>query len=124
MIVRFGLISGLGWMIDYSLFALLCSLPTNVWVANVASASFAVIFVFFASKHHVFEYEGGYLIVKLIAYFVYQAGAILMASFLIEALTYKSNIEPILSKILITPITFYLNFQFMSLITTGKMRLI
>lgn len=123
MIVRFGVISGVGWLIDFSLFAFLCWLGAPIWVANMLGASVAVVFVFFTSVHRVFEYEGGYLVRKLIAYAIYQAIAILAASFLINALSQSFGLAPLLSKIFVTPLTFYANFQFMSLITTGKLRL-
>lgn len=124
MIVRFGMVSGIGWLIDFCLFVSLGWLGAPVWAANMIGASVAVLFVFFASVRHVFEYEGGYLVGKLIAYVVYQAIAILAASLLIDALTRWFGLAPVLAKILVTPLTFYANFQFMSLITTGRLRLI
>lgn len=124
MIVRFGLVSGIGWLVDFCLFVSLGLLGAPVWAANMVGASVAVLFVFLASVRHVFEYEGGYLVGKLIAYIVYQAIAILAASLLIDALTHWFGLAPVLAKILVTPLTFYANFQFMSLITTGKLRLI
>lgn len=124
MIVRFGVISGVGWLIDFSLFAFLCWFGVPVWVANMLGASVAVLFVFFVSVRRVFEYEGGYLVRKLIAYAIYQVIAILAASFLIDALTQSIGLAPVVSKIIVTPLTFYANFQFMSFITTGKLRLI
>lgn len=124
MIVRFGVVSGLGWLIDFCLFVALGWLGAPVWAANMVGASVAVLFVFFASVRHVFEYEGGYLVGKLVAYVVYQAVAIAAASLLIDALTQWFALAPVISKILVTPLTFYANFQFMSLITTGKLRFI
>lgn len=123
MIVRFGFVSGIGWLIDFCLFVLLGCFGTPVWVANTVSASVAVLFVFFASVCHVFEYEGGYLLGKLLTYIAYQVVAILVASFLIDALTQWFELVPVLAKIIITPFTFYANFQFMSFIATGKLRL-
>lgn len=124
MIVRFGMVSGIGWLIDFLLFVLLCWLGAPVWGANAVGASMAVLFVFFAAVRRVFEYEGRYLIGKLMIYAAYQAIAILAASLLIDGLSQYVGLTPVLSKILVTPITFYANFQFMSLITTGKLRLI
>ena len=124
MIVRFGFVSGLGWLIDFCLFVSLGWLRAPVWAANMVGASVAVLFVFFASVRQVFEYEGGYLVGKLIAYVVYQVIAILAASLLIDALTHWFDLAPVLSKVIVTPLTFYANFQFMSFITTGKLRLI
>ncbi|EKS73273.1 hypothetical protein BURK_002360 [Burkholderia sp. SJ98] len=123
MLMRFGLISGLGWLIDFCLFATLTALKTPVWLANTTSATAAVLFVFFVSLRRVFQYHEHYLLGKLLSYIAYQAGAILAASFAIDLLTRHLGLPPIASKIIVTPITFYCNFQFMSLITTGRLRL-
>ncbi len=123
MILRFGLIAGTGWLIDFCLFIALNWLGMPVWMANMLSASVAVLFVFFASVRRVFEYEGGYLFNKLIAYAIYQVIAIALASALIDMLARWFDIAPVGAKVIVTPITFYANFQFMSWITTGRFRL-
>lgn len=122
MIARFGIVSGIGWLIDFCLFLLLGYLGLPVWMANIFGASVAVLYVFFASVRHVFEYEGNYVVRKLLVYAVYQAIAILAASLLIDGLTRWFGWAPMLSKIIVTPLTFFANFQFMSFITTGKLR--
>ncbi|MDR5855201.1 GtrA family protein [Caballeronia sp. LZ062] len=123
MLMRFGLVSGLGWLIDFCLFGALTALKAPVWMANTASATAAVLFVFFVSVRRVFQYHEHYLLGKLLCYVVYQAIAILAASFAIDLLTHRFGLAPIVSKILVTPFTFYCNFQFMSFITTGRLRL-
>ncbi len=123
MIIRFGFVSGIGWLIDFCLFVLVGWLGVPVWAANMVGATVAVLFVFFASVRHVFEYDGGYLLGKLIAYIVYQVIAIIAASLFIDTLTHWFGLAPVLAKVLVTPLTFYANFQFMSLLTTGKVRL-
>lgn len=123
MLMRFGFVSGLGWLIDFCLFGTLTALKAPVWLSNTVSATAAVLFVFFVSVRRVFSYHGHYLLRKLLCYIVYQAIAILSASFLIELLTHQLSLAPIVSKIVVTPVTFYCNFQFMSLITTGRLRM-
>ncbi|EFD1681761.1 TPA: GtrA family protein, partial [Escherichia coli] len=49
MIVRFAVVSGLGWLIDFSIFALLNLLGLPIWLANIFGATAAVLFVFFVS---------------------------------------------------------------------------
>ena len=124
MIARFGVISGAGWLIDFCLFVSLGWLGVPVWAANMVGASVAVLFVFFASVRHVFEYKEHYLVGKLVTYIIYQAIAILAASLLIDGLTQWFDVVSVLSKIIVTPLTFYANFLFMSFITTGKFRFI
>lgn len=122
MILRFGVISGAGWLIDFSLFSFLGLLGTPVWLANIIGATTAVVCVFFISVHRVFEYQGHYLMRKLFCYIAYQAVAILVASLLIDTLAAWFDLLPVVAKILVTPLTFYANFQAMSLITTGQWR--
>lgn len=124
MIISFGFLSGIGWLIDFCLFITLVWLKLPVWLVNMFSASAAVLFVFFTSVRNVFRYNGDYLVYKLIAYTIYQTISILTASFFIQEIITRFGIAPILSKVLITPLTFYANFQFMSFITSGKNRLI
>lgn len=124
MMLHFGVISGIGWLIDFSVFSGLAWAGVPVWAANMAGASIAVLFVFFSSVRRVFRYQGSYLLGKLIAYIAYQVVAITLASLLIDALTQWMGIAPLLSKVLVTPLTFYANFQFMSFITTGRLRLL
>ncbi|WP_426345325.1 GtrA family protein [Alcaligenes sp. HNGD-HTN06] len=124
MIMRFGLVSGFGWLIDFVLFTTLTSIQTPVWLANIIGATTAVTFVFFASIKRIFQYDGHYLIKNLVVYLIYQVIAILLASFIIDLITSIAQIKPIYSKIIVTPFTFYANFQFMSYLTTGKLRLL
>lgn len=122
MIARFGFVSGIGWAIDFAVFlTLIHAFGVATALANFIGASIAVTFVFFASVRHVFRYDGGYLWGKLAAYWCYQLVAVWLASLGIGALA--TALPPIWAKVLITPITFYANFQFMSLITTGRFRL-
>lgn len=123
MIFRFAVVSGLGWLIDFSIFALLNSLGFPVWLANIVGATTAVLFVFFASVRKIFQYNGHYILWKLLNYIVYQIIAIICASLLIDFIALQFGMLPIIAKIIVTPLTFYANFQFMSFLTTGRLRL-
>ncbi|MBJ9237982.1 GtrA family protein [Citrobacter braakii] len=123
MIFRFAVVSGLGWLIDFSIFALLNSLGFPVWLANIVGATTAVLFVFFASVRKIFQYNGHYILWKLLNYIVYQIIAIVCASLLIDFIALQFGMLPIIAKIIVTPLTFYANFQFMSFLTTGRLRL-
>lgn len=123
MIFRFAVVSGLGWLIDFSIFALLNSFGFPVWLANIVGATTAVLFVFFASVRKIFQYNGHYILWKLLTYIVYQIIAIVCASLLIDFIALQFGMLPIIAKIIVTPLTFYANFQFMSFLTTGRLRL-
>lgn len=122
MILRFAIVSGLGWLIDFVIFTLLTMANIPVWMANVIGATTAVLFVFFASVRKVFQYKGHYIYGKLMSYIAYQIVAILCASFLIDFITHQFSLYPLLAKVIVTPLTFYANFQFMSYLTTGRLR--
>lgn len=121
--LKFGVISGLGWLIDFSLFYALVRLDVAPFLANLVGAGVAVTFVFFSSVKRVFQYEGHYLLAKLVAYICYQVVAVAIASAVIDLIARHTGVAPLLAKILVTPFTFYANFQFMSYITTGRLRL-
>lgn len=55
--------------------------------------------------------------------FKYELIAIVCASLLIDFIALQYEILPIVAKIIVTPLTFYANFQFMSFLTTGRLRL-
>lgn len=68
MIFRFAVVSGLGWLIDFSIFALLNSLGFPVWLANIVGATTAVLFVFLHQSGKFFNimvtiFYGNFLII-------------------------------------------------------------
>jgi len=112
---RFALISGLGWLIDFSVFSSLCYL-LPVYAANLIGASLAVLFVFYASLRPVFMYAGQQTSRKLFQYIAYQVVAIWLASLLIDTLSVVLSgmpWAPLMAKIAVTPLTFAANFLFM-----------
>lgn len=124
MMLRFGLVSGLGWLIDFCLFLFAAWVSVPIWLANMLGATVAVLFVFFVSVRSVFQYRGVYLLNKLTLYVIYQIIGISLASLLINGLVHWYELTPLIAKILVTPLTFYANFQFMSRLTTGRFRLL
>lgn len=114
-IAAFGLVSGIGWTMDFVIFGVLLALGTDPLVANLVSASCAVTFVYVASVRRVFEYRGGFLLGKFCAYVCYQIAAVTAASALIGWL---ADLGPggIGAKVLVTPATFAANYAFMHLL--------
>lgn len=121
-------ISGIGWIIDFSIFNLLNLWVSNAILSNIISSGIAVTFVFcFSSKKTFYKNENGLsLEVKYLFYIVYQAILITMASLLISLLS-KYILGQItvfeltrwtsaISKICITPVTMTLNFIVMKIL--------
>lgn len=122
MIFKFAVVSGSGWLIDFTIFTFLNLIGFPVWLSNFLGATIAVVFVFFVSVRKVFQYGGGYLFNKLIKYVIYQIVAITVASLLIDFIVMQFDITPLFAKVIVTPLTFYANFLFMGYITSGMLR--
>lgn len=116
-------VSGVGWLIDFSIFTLLSYLTSlPVMVINIISSTPAITYVFLMSGNKIFKNTESKLSMKLkyLIYFGYQLLLLLLISALAELLfAWFSNIftaDFILSnlklviKIFITPITMILNF--------------
>lgn len=130
-IIKFLLVSGTGWLIDFGLYSILASIfGLNVLISNLISTIPAFTFVFFISARHIFKTNVRLFSVKqkYIFYFSYQILLVIIISFfgqwsynfLLPALT-NNGINPVMSKfiikILITPITILVNFTVMKLLT-------
>lgn len=121
--LSFMLVSGIGWMIDFSIYSLLTYfLGIKVLFANILSSIPAITYVFLMSNKKIFKNNNTKfsLKIKYIIYFIYQFFLILVVSILGEYLYSKlinynlitniyNNLK-IIIKITITPITMILNF--------------
>lgn len=122
--MSFILISGAGFIIDFTVYCLLTSLyKINVGYANMISAIPAVTYVFFISTRRTFESGKSKLSLsyKYLIYFIYQifivTGVSIFAQVLYmnlyeistEWLLISSNLKLII-KCMITPITMICNF--------------
>ncbi|NFG60730.1 GtrA family protein [Clostridium sp. CMCC3677] len=122
---KFILISGTGWIIDFSIYYIITSkLGLYVGVANVISAIPAITFVFIVSTKKIFSNTSSKFSLpqKYLIYFLYQIILISLISSLAQVifnivstttlmnyLFISSNLE-MLVKIFITPITMTINF--------------
>ena len=90
--LRFLVISGGGWLLDFGIYSLLtmaAGLP--VWLSNVISSFCAITFVFFTATRHAFVlHEGGLsLRKKYMAYLLYQLALVSAVSFLAQWLAWE-----------------------------------
>ena len=116
----FGL-SGIGWVLDFSVFIVLGYISKDLKLNNFISSWVGVTFVFIFSTKKIFENHSHIpLKVKYIIYILYQLILIMMISRVLNSintllLTYLQNsilsgFSHIISKIMVTPITMILNF--------------
>ena len=122
----FGL-SGIGWLMDVSIYSILSYIfNINVGIANIISSFVAVTFVFTTSTRKIFKNTQSFkLRYKYIAYLIYQVLLITLSSFVIAflkdfivelSISWLNNYVNILVKIIVTPFTMVLNYIVMSLL--------
>ncbi|MGN2337043.1 GtrA family protein [Clostridium cagae] len=130
--LKFILISGTGWVIDFSIYYIITSkLGLYVGVANVISAIPAITFVFIVSTKKIFSNTSSKFSLpqKYLIYFLYQIILISLISSLAQIifnivsittlmneLFIANNLE-MLVKIFITPITMTINFFIMKILS-------
>lgn len=119
--VRFFGLSGIGWLIDFFLFALLGHFSENLVLNNIISSWVGVTFVFILAPKKVFKNSKRLpLKVKYVIYLLYQCILIYLVSKLLavfnglylEYIPFPALLpySHIVSKIFITPVTMICNF--------------
>lgn len=119
--IKFIGLSGIGWLLDFSMFAILKIVSANLVVNNIISSWVGVSFVFLFATRKVFQNNSRIsLKCKYFVYLLYQCVLIFVISKILERINgfilanvMINNIEtfsPLISKILVTPITIMLNF--------------
>ena len=116
-LVGFGVVSGLGWLLDFGIFSVLLRTGATPFLANLAGAAVAVTWVYAASIRRIFRYQGRFLVAKFLCYAGYQVVGVTLASWGVDGLARHAAIPPIWAKVAITPLTFLANFLFMAWLT-------
>jgi putative flippase GtrA len=118
-VANFAALSAVGLAIDMGVFSVLVYCGLRPGYANLVSATLAVTFVYFSSAKRVFQYHGQFLVSLFLLYVTYQVMAVLAASFAVDRLV-TMGFWPITSKLLILPVTFTVNYLFMSFLLKAK----
>lgn len=119
--------SGLGWLLDMTIYIILTSLNFAETPVNMFSSLIAVSFVYVASTRKIFQNgnEKINLKKKYILYILYQLLVITISSLAIGVLAgvlgninieFISHYNSVLAKVLVTPVTMLTNFIFMKLL--------
>lgn len=120
-------LSGIGWILDFTIYTVLGMVSANLVFNNTISSWVGVTFVFLFSTKQVFENHSKIpLKIKYVVYLLYQCVLIFFISKLLDKiniylLTYAmisvvKDFSTIVSKIVVTPITMGLNFIIMKII--------
>jgi putative flippase GtrA len=132
--LRFGLLSGCGWLLDCTVLLLLTTVAAMpIFAANFLSSSLAALSVFLYSRRFVFEGSNAPIAGKLLTYAAYTALVIILASVCIgpvRALVTHLAAEihfvlsdretAFFSKVLITPPQLLANFLMSRLLIEEK----
>lgn len=120
-VISFVGLSGIGWILDFGVYAILGGFSKELFLNNIVSSWVGVTFVFLFSTRLVFQNNRKIpLKVKYIIYLLYQCLLIYLMSKQLNQVnrwiltyinwTFVTNISYLISKILITPVTMVLNF--------------
>jgi putative flippase GtrA len=126
----FFLISGLGWIIDFTIYTILTKvINLEVFISNIISSIPAITFVFIFSTRKIFKKNISKISIKnkYLIYVVYQMillfiiskfGQFLFdsTSYLMKEILFIFNNYKIVIKIIITPFTMILNYIMMKLV--------
>ena len=123
-VIKFVGLSGIGWILDFSVYVVLGLITDNFMLNNILSSWVGVTFVFIFSTRKVFQNNSKISLgLKYLVYIVYQCVLIFVVSKVLEEIAafIVMNVEistiislaPIIAKIIITPITMVLNFFIM-----------
>ena len=119
----FGGVSGVGWCLDTLVFAVLVHGPDlPAGPANAISAGLAVTFVFLVSHERLFEGRPEQRRRNLAIYAACQVVLVAGAAWLVGTLVDHLQVEPLLVKIAVTPVTFAANFGVLFAITAAGRR--
>ena len=118
-VTSFGVVSGMGWLLDLGTFSVLTHLHAAAGPANVVSASLAVTWVYATSARRIFHYGGADVRRRFLGYALIQVLVIGAASAAIAALVHLSGMAPLAAKLLVTPATFVINYRVMAWLTAS-----
>lgn len=121
--LSFFLVSGIGWLLDMTIYTILSNFIA-ITISSIISSSVAVSYVYFVSTKKIFENKETFNIkTKYLFYIIYQIIMILTSSFIIGylnnfilkhiSLSFIIKFSKICAKIIITPFTMIINFIFM-----------
>ena len=128
--LSFFLISGIGWLMDVTIYTFLTNIGLHVILSNIISSTVAVTYVYITSTKKLFKNDSKYsLKIKYIMYIIYQICMILISSYVVYLISnwllnvdinslkglfnFIINHAKLSAKILVTPFTMVINFIFM-----------
>lgn len=120
-VIKFFGLSGMGWLLDFTVYTLLSLTMSNLFISNICSSLVGASFVFIFSTRYVFKTNAHLPVrAKYLIYILYQIVLIVVMSRILDKinmcillyfpLDFVKDFSPTLSKVLVTPITMVLNY--------------
>ena len=108
-IVKWFFTVSMGLLIDLTIFYLLSSQGSPIFLCNIISAGLAITFVYFSSVRFVFK-DKEYKYLRYTLFIGYYSLSISFFSYLISVLVYEFSVFPLLAKIITLPCSFIINY--------------
>tara|TARA_B100000315_G_C14366846_1_gene491067 strand:+ start:232 stop:666 length:435 start_codon:yes stop_codon:yes gene_type:complete len=121
-IFGFGIIHAFGFGLDIVVFISFLHLGVKPLMANIFAGIVGVTFAYFVSARYIFYYKLEFLLLKFFFYLIWNAFRIVFFSYIIAQTSILFNLFPIIPKIIVTPLSFYCDYLFMSFLMTGKIK--
>ena len=121
-IFGFGIVHALGLGLDIIVFISFLRLGFKPLMANISAGIVGVTFAYFVSAKYVFFYKSKVLLLKFVFYLIWNAFRIVFFSYIIAQTSNFFSLYPIIPKIIVSPLSFYCDYLFMSLLMTGKIK--
>ena len=112
-IVKWFFTVSMGLLIDLTIFYLLSSQGSPIFLCNIISSGLAITFVYFSSVRFVFK-DKEYKYLRYTLFIGYYSLSISFFSYLISVLVYEFSFIPLLAKIITLPFSFIINYYFAS----------
>ena len=121
-IFGFGIVHAFGLGLDMVVFISFLHLGFTPLIANISAGIIGVTFAYFVSAKYVFFYKSKVLLLKFVFYLIWNAFRIVFFSYIIAQTSILFSLFPIIPKIIVTPLSFYCDYLFMSFLMTGKIK--
>ena len=121
-IFGFGIVHAFGLGLDMVVFISFLRLDFKPLMANIFAGIVGVTFAYFVSARFIFYYKSEFLLLKFFFYLIWNAFRIVFFSYIIAQTSIFFSLYPIIPKIIVTPLSFYCDYLFMSFLMTGKIK--
>jgi len=109
---RMGIISGLGWLLDATVYMSFAIATSNVFAANILGNCCGIVFSFVFGSKYAFHYQGKFSYRKLAMYTLFAGMMAPLFSALILLLVQSGLLGLLAAKILVTIPSFIANYLF------------